>query len=237
MSSSNKELLDKTLFLKDSVPFISIDGKEYEVSNPEILAFNFVPPYEWPGGVELIEHYYDKNKGKCGITMCYSQSENIKDKCLKWCKTIARLLPKEKKEPTPTKYSNDPVLIKYEYPEQVSPVESQEELFEAFFADFQERYAFQVPYNGTNEFYNQKKLDQAESFKVDMKFAWDKIVQEDIKQLMSDQDILANDLKNTLEREEALIESVNELESENKLLREEIERLKAEVLREKFPPN
>lgn len=147
------------------------------------------------------------------------------------------LLPKEKKEPTPTKYSNDPVLIKYEYPEQVSPVESQEELFEAFFADFQERYAFQVPYNGTNEFYNQKKLDQAESFKVDMKFAWDKIVQEDIKQLMSDQDILANDLKNTLEREEALIESVNELESENKLLREEIERLKAEVLREKFPPN
>jgi hypothetical protein len=57
--------------------------------------------------LEKVAHYYEKNKGECGITMCYSQDENVKDKCLKWCHPAYHLkrsepvkeLPAEKHDP------------------------------------------------------------------------------------------------------------------------------------------
>lgn len=89
MSLSNKE---QTLFLRDSTLFLLKDGVEYEVSNPEIIAFNFVPPYEWPGNIKIVHQIKDSTGWVTAHELMYSKFPDDRRRI------VARLLPKEKKE-------------------------------------------------------------------------------------------------------------------------------------------
>jgi hypothetical protein len=62
--------------------------------------------------------------------------------------------------------------VESKYASQLQPIREKPD-FEKFFDAFVESWAFQVPYNGSDKFYNDDKIKESEKMKRHLKKAWD----------------------------------------------------------------